>query len=205
MQALNHTSGVSRSGPCCRLKCSRVPGYSTCLALQVFPSSRSCQPPRPAGLQAIRCVSVQSSVCTVASALSLRERARPRLLRSSKPLGHTVHRLPGTVARSTTAAEAEPATPLVSDNAAAEVPHAEVASQADLSAAIDKTRAGPDTNRHSQGQQRSSYQADRNSATGGRGGGKSRQPRTVSADQLVPGNEFDGVVVSASPHNKNIV
>ena len=126
-------------------------------------------------------------------------RCRATLLRSPKPLGHAVHRVNGTVIRSSAATEAEPATPLVSDNAAAEVPHAEVADQDTLSAAMAKTESGPDTaaNVQRQQQQRSPNSGGRSNANGaGRSGGRSRRPRTVGPEQLVPGAQFDGNVVS---------
>lgn len=128
-------------------------------------------------------------------------RCRATLLRSPKPLGHALHRVNGTVIRSSAATEAEPATPLVSDNAAAEVPHAEVADQDTLSAAMAKTESGPDTAanvQRQQQQQRSPNSGGRSNANGaGRSGGRSRRPRTVGPEQLVPGAQFDGNVVSA--------
>ncbi|KAL3150404.1 hypothetical protein ABBQ32_000242 [Trebouxia sp. C0010 RCD-2024] len=88
----------------------------------------------------------------------------------------------------------EAAVPLVSENAAAEVPNAEVASQDDLAAAQEKSQAGP-----------SSVATDISSSSGqapqaSRGtGGRARQqkrPRTVEVTQLQPGAEFEGTVVS---------
>lgn len=87
----------------------------------------------------------------------------------------------------------EAAVPLVSENAAAEVPNAEVASQDDLAAAQEKSQAGP-----------SSVATDISSSSGqapqaSRGtGGRARQqkrPRTVEVTQLQPGAEFEGTVV----------
>ncbi|KAL3138010.1 hypothetical protein ABBQ38_005246 [Trebouxia sp. C0009 RCD-2024] len=88
----------------------------------------------------------------------------------------------------------EAAVPLVSENAAAEVPHAEVASQDDLAAAQEKSQAGPSnvpTDISSSGRQ--APQVSR--GTGGRAR-QQKRPRTVEVTQLQPGAEFEGTIVS---------
>lgn len=87
----------------------------------------------------------------------------------------------------------EAAVPLVSENAAAEVPHAEVASQDDLAAAQEKSQAGPSnvpTDISSSGRQ--APQVSR--GTGGRAR-QQKRPRTVEVTQLQPGAEFEGTIV----------
>ena len=134
--------------------------------------------------------------------------SRSRLLRSPKPLGHAAQRLNGSVVNFSAATEAEPALPLVSDNAAAEVPHAEVASQDDLSAAIEKTESGPATTsdgqpqlKQQQQQQPSASAGPRGNGVGRPGGRASRRPRTIGPEQLVPGAQFEGNVVRAGVHH----
>ena len=93
----------------------------------------------------------------------------------------------------------------MSDNAADEVPHAEVASQEDLSAAIEKTQSCPDITSDGQPQLKQQQQQQTSASAGPRGNGTgrpgnraSRRPRTVGPEQLVPGAQFEGNVVCAS-------
>lgn len=163
-------------------------------ALQVT-SSRTPQPPRSATFRSSRYVgtSLKPFESGMPAHFRPRVQCRLRLLGSPKPLGHAVQRLHGSVVRSSAATEAEPATPLVSQNAAQEVPHAEVATAEDLSAAMDKTKSGPNTNPNDQQQQQQRSPAR---ASGGvRLGGRSKRPRTVQPEQLVPGAQFEGSVV----------
>lgn len=87
----------------------------------------------------------------------------------------------------------EAAVPVVSENAAAEVPNAEVASQDDLAAAQEKSQAGPSnvpTDVSSSSGQ--APKASRNTS------GRTRQlrrPRTVDVSQLQPDAEFEGTIV----------
>ncbi|DBA78976.1 hypothetical protein WJX77_000488 [Trebouxia sp. C0004] len=95
------------------------------------------------------------------------------------------------------------AVPIVSENAAAEVPHSEVATQDHLAAAHQKSQAGrTDPTGASAGSERrqpSQGQAPPSGRSGlpGRSAGRSaRRPRTVRKEQLVQGAEFEGTVVS---------
>lgn len=83
--------------------------------------------------------------------------------------------------------------PVGSENAAAEVPAAEVASQVDLEAAASKSNAGPTDVVGGDDQSPPSVAR----STPGRSGSvrQQKRPRTVDASQLVPGAEFEGVVV----------
>lgn len=87
----------------------------------------------------------------------------------------------------------EAAVPVVSENAAAEVPGAEVASQNDLAAAMEESQAGPSpvpTDVTSNSQQPS--QGARSTVGRAR---QQKKPRTVEVAQLVPGAEFEGTIV----------
>ena len=92
------------------------------------------------------------------------------------------------------------AVPVVSENASAEVPHSEVASQGDLEAAQQKSQAGrtePTGATAGSEQRQASQRQDGKNNTPGRTGGRSakRPPRTVRKEQLVQGAEFEGTVV----------
>ena len=98
------------------------------------------------------------------------------------------------------------AVPVVSENASAEVPHSEVASQEDLEAAQQKTQAGPtdpagingsagSNGSSDRNEQRQAPQGGRGSMPGRSGGRTARRPRTVRQEQLVQGAEFEGNVV----------
>ena len=95
------------------------------------------------------------------------------------------------------------AVPVVSENASAEVPRSEVATQEHLEAAHQKSQAGQtDPTGASAGSERrqaSQGQAPPSGRSGlpGRSAGRSaRRPRTVRKEQLVQGAEFEGTVVS---------
>ena len=83
--------------------------------------------------------------------------------------------------------------PVGSENAAAEVPEAEVASQGDLEAAASKSHSGPTDVVGSD--EKSPPPVAR--GTPGRSGSARQQkkPRSVDVSQLVPGAEFEGTVV----------
>lgn len=101
----------------------------------------------------------------------------------------------------------ESSVPVVAENAAAEVPDAEVASQDHLAAAQEKSQAGPSDVptdiTASNGQAPQSGQLPRSGqspqGTARSAPGRTRQqkkPRTVEVSQLVPGAEFEGTIVS---------
>lgn len=98
------------------------------------------------------------------------------------------------------------AVPVVAENAAAEIPDAEVATQDHLAAAQEKSQAGPSdvpsdiTASNGQAPQNGQPPQSGQSPQGARSApGRARQqkkPRTVEASQLVPGAEFEGTIVS---------
>lgn len=92
------------------------------------------------------------------------------------------------------------AVPVVSDNAAAEVPEAEVASQKQLEAAQEKTQAGPSdvptTVTASNGQPPQNGQSSQGTRSPPGRARQQKKPRTVEVSQLVPGAEFEGTIVS---------
>lgn len=94
----------------------------------------------------------------------------------------------------------ESAVPVVSENAAAEVPDAEVASQDHLAAAQEKSQAGPTDVptdiTASIGQPSQSGQSSQGARTPPGRARQQRKPRTVEVSQLVPGAEFEGTIVS---------
>lgn len=95
------------------------------------------------------------------------------------------------------------AVPVVSENASAEVPHGDVATQDHLEAAHQKSQAGrTDPTGGSAGSERRQASQGQTPSSGrsglpGRSAGRSaRRPRTVRKEQLVQGAEFEGTVVS---------
>ena len=95
------------------------------------------------------------------------------------------------------------AVPVVSENASAEVPHSDVATQDHLEAAHQKSQAGrTDPTGGSAGSERRQASQGQTPSSGrsglpGRSAGRSaRRPRTVRKEQLVQGAEFEGTVAS---------
>ena len=139
---------------------------------------------------------------------------RPVVHRGCTHLRHAPRSGKGRSLTTTIAAQSEAATvqttstddsavPVVSENASAEVPHSEVATQEHLEAAHQKSQAGQtDPTGASAGSERrqaSQGQAPPSGRSGlpGRSAGRAaRRPRTVRKEQLVQGAEFEGTVVS---------
>ncbi|KAA6423398.1 MAG: elongation factor Ts, partial [Trebouxia sp. A1-2] len=167
---------------------------------------------------------VPGQACKVASC-GLRQPPRLYALRAAGPVVHRGcihfrHASRSGKGRSltvTTAAQSEAATvqtnsatstddsavPVVSENASAEIPHSEVATQDHLEAAHQKSQAGrtdpTGASAGSEPRQASQGQAPPTGRSGlpGRSAGRSaRRPRTVRKEQLVQGAEFEGTVVS---------
>ncbi len=142
---------------------------------------------------------------------------RPVVHRGCIHLRHAPRSGKGRSLTTTTAAQSEAATvqtnsatstddsavPVVSENASAEVPHSEVATQEHLEAAHQKSQAGQTepiaASAGSERRQASQGQAPPSGRSGlpGRSAGRAaRRPRTVRKEQLVQGAEFEGTVVS---------